>query len=81
MIAWSTRMGTRCFLLARLLDLTDRPLQSVDLDEALEGAEIDDDRKIEVYQTEADVNSLAEAQMYNRIHLFRSGEPIPLCRY
>ncbi|MDQ2074780.1 hypothetical protein RBH20_19825 [Haloarcula sp. H-GB4] len=52
--------------IAKLLDLTDRPLQSVDLDEALDGAEIDDDRKIEVYQTKDGVDSLAEAETWLR---------------
>jgi hypothetical protein len=52
--------------IARLLGLTDSRLQSVDLDEPLEGAEIDDDRKIEVYQTQPDVSSLAEAEKWLR---------------
>ncbi len=52
--------------IAKLLDLTDRRLQSVDLDQPLDGADIDDDRKIEVYQTEDSVNSLDEAEEWLR---------------
>jgi hypothetical protein len=52
--------------IAKLLGLTDQRLQSVDLNEALEGAEIDDDRKIEVYQNRDDIDSLAEAEDWLR---------------
>lgn len=52
--------------IAKLLDLTDSRLQSVDLNESLEGAEIDDDRKIEVYRTVDGVESLDEAEAWLR---------------
>jgi hypothetical protein len=52
--------------IAKLMGLTEKPLQSVDLEEQLPGAEIDDDRKIEVYQNEPEVGSLAEAEQWLR---------------
>jgi len=54
--------------IAKQLGLSDSPLKSVDMDEGIEGAEIDDDRKIEVYQTEAEVESLDEAEDWLRAH-------------
>ncbi|MDZ5813144.1 hypothetical protein U4E84_17585, partial [Halorubrum sp. AD140] len=42
--------------------------KSVDMDEGIEGAEIDDDRKIEVYQTEPGVESLDDAEDWLREH-------------
>jgi len=53
---------------AKHLGLTDLPLQAVNMNEGIEGAEIDDDRKIEVYQTEPEVNSLADAEEWLRKH-------------
>ncbi len=52
--------------IAKLLELTDRRLQSVDLDQPLDGADIDDDRKIEIYQTKDGINSLDEAEAWLR---------------
>ncbi len=54
--------------IAKQLGLSDSPLKSVDMDEGIEGAEIDDDRKIEVYQTEEEVESLDEAEDWLRAH-------------
>ena len=54
--------------IAKQLGLSDSPLKSVDMDEGIEGAEIDDDRKIEVYQTEEKVESLDEAEDWLRAH-------------
>jgi hypothetical protein len=54
--------------IAKQLGLSDSPLKSVDMDEGIEGAEIDDDRKIEVYQTEEGVESLDEAEDWLRAH-------------
>lgn len=54
--------------LAKHLGLSDSPLKSVNMDEGIEGAEIDDDRKIEVYQTEPGVDSLDEAEGWLREH-------------
>jgi len=54
--------------IAKQLGLSDSSLKSVDMDEGIEGAEIDDDRKIEVYQTEEKVESLDEAEDWLRAH-------------
>ncbi len=54
--------------LAKHLGLSDSSLKTVDMDEGIEGAEIDDDRKIEVYQTEPGVDSLDEAEGWLRDH-------------
>ncbi|OYR45125.1 hypothetical protein [Halorubrum sp. Ea8] len=54
--------------IAKQLGLSDSPLKSVDMAEGIEGAEIDDDRKIEVYQTESGVESLDEAEDWLREH-------------
>jgi hypothetical protein len=52
--------------IAKQLGLSSSSLKSVDMDEGIEGAEIDDDRKIEVYQTEPDVDSLDAAEDWLR---------------
>ncbi len=54
--------------LAKHLGLSNSPLKNVDMAEGIEGAEIDDDRKIEVYQTEPGINSLDEAEDWLREH-------------
>ncbi len=54
--------------LAKHLGLSDSPVQAVDMNEGIEGAEIDDDRKIEVYKNEPKVGSLAEAEEWLREH-------------
>ncbi|AEN07746.1 hypothetical protein Halar_0504 (plasmid) [halophilic archaeon DL31] len=54
--------------LAKHLGLSESPLSAVNMNEGIEGAEIDDDRKIEVYQSEPDVESLAEAEEWLREH-------------
>lgn len=54
--------------LAKHLGLSNSPLKNVDMAEGIEGAEIDDDRKIQVYQTEPGINSLDEAEDWLRDH-------------
>lgn len=55
--------------LARLFDLSDAPaVQSVSLDEQVGEADIDDDRVVEVFQSEPDVSSLDEAREWLRRH-------------
>ncbi|WP_254832861.1 hypothetical protein [Haloglomus salinum] len=53
--------------IARLFGLSEaESLQSVDLDADIGDTEVDDDRLIEVYQTEPDVNGLDEAEEWLR---------------
>ncbi|WP_323677694.1 hypothetical protein [Halorubellus sp. PRR65] len=52
--------------IAKQLGLSNSRLKNVDMDEGIEGAEIDDDRKIEVYQTEPEVDSLDAAEDWLR---------------
>lgn len=53
---------------AKHLSLTEAPLKDVDMNEGIESADIDDDRLIEVYQTEPDVESLDQAEDWLREH-------------
>jgi len=63
--------------LARLFGLSNAPaVQAVSLDEQTGEADIDDDRVVEVFQSESDVNTLDEAREWLRRHGEIKGQTI-----
>jgi hypothetical protein len=63
--------------LARLFGLSDAPdVQTVSLDEQVGDADIDDERIVEVFQSEPDVGSLDEAEAWLRRHGEITGQSV-----